>query len=68
MITCQCCGVKFPVNPIEREWRQYCKDCFREKGNKNYDIVIDGINSKGYPYYKCIPKCVEYLFIDDDTI
>ena len=66
MLTCECCSVKFPaLNDFEYQWRQYCRDCFREMGNENYNIVEAGENKRGYKYYKCVPKIKEYAFIDD---
>ncbi len=63
---CECCKTIFKLdNPIQKSWRQYCKACFTYKGNDEYDIVVAGVNSKGYNYYKCIPKLSKYAFIDD---
>ena len=68
---CECCKNVFEVNNyMELEWKQYCILCFANKGNNEYDIVVAGINSKGYEYYKCIPSpkidLTKFAFIDDD--
>ena len=65
---CECCKVEYKANnPLEAEWRQYCGSCFGRKGNDEYDIVVAGTNSRGYAFYKVVPKRPSgFMFIEED--
>ena len=63
---CLCCNEAYKLSPAEMEWRQYCSTCYFNKGNNKYDIIQAGINSKGYPVYKTIPKEKKLLFVFDE--
>lgn len=64
---CQCCQIEFKHNNIlELEWRQYCKHCFVNKGNHEFDIVIDYVKNNNYPVYKIVKKKHRCMFMSDE--
>lgn len=63
---CLCCNESYKLTRLQMEWRQYCSTCYFNKGNNKYDIIQAGINCKGYPVYKTIPKEKKLLFVFDE--